>query len=147
MYRIICPLESGNNQVLKRVVGKVFSTVEHHHDVLVWASDLGLEIIGMFVIGMPCEKRHEILDTVRFAQQHPEIDYSVFSIATPMVGTRLMKQVMRQGRLDDEDKINRVIKRTVALYHTEEFSAYEMGVIRTFDWDRLNFSTVERQIK
>ena len=147
MYRIICPFESGNNRVLKEVVGKVFSTVEHHHRVALWAQELDLEIIGMFVVGMPGEKRREILDTVRFSEDHPEIDYSVFSIATPMVGTRLMKQVTRQGQLKDEDKINRVIKRTVALYHTEEFSEYEMGVIRAFDWDRINFLTPERRIK
>ena len=147
MYRIISPLESGSNRVLKRVVGKGYSTVEHHHDVLVWARELDLEIIGMFVVGMPGEKRDEILDTVRFAEDHPEIDYSVFSIATPMVGTRLMKQVLQQQRLDDPDKINRVIKRTVALYHTEEFMNYEMGVIRAFDWDRINFSSQPRQVK
>ncbi|MBI3011653.1 MAG: B12-binding domain-containing radical SAM protein [Candidatus Omnitrophica bacterium] len=147
MYRIICPLESGSNRVLKEVVGKVYSRAEHHHNVVRWAHELGLEIIGMFVVGMPGEKRHEILETVRFAEAHPEIDYSVFSIATPMVGTRLMRQVMREGRLDDQDKINRVIKRTVALYETEEFKAYEMGVIRAFDWDRINFPTLERQMK
>jgi radical SAM superfamily enzyme YgiQ (UPF0313 family) len=129
------------------VVGKGFSTVEHHHDVVTWASDLGIEIVGMYVVGLPGESREEILDTLNFAEAHPEIDYSVFSIATPMVGTRLMKQVTREGRLDDEDKINRVIKRTVALYRTQEFHEYEMGVIRAFDWDRINFSTLERRTK
>jgi radical SAM superfamily enzyme YgiQ (UPF0313 family) len=147
MYRIICPFESGSDRVLKKVVAKVYSTVEHHHNVARWASELGLEVIGMFVVGMPGEKREEILETVRFAQEHPEIDYSVFSIATPMVGTRLMKSVTKEGRLDDQDKINRVIKRTVALYETDAFSAYELGVIRTFDWDRINFFNADRQTK
>ena len=147
LYRIICPLESGSTRVLREVVGKVHSTVEHHHNVITWAHELGLEIIGMFVVGMPGEKRHEILETVRFAEDHPEIDYTVFSIATPMVGTRLMRQVTREGWLGDADKINRVIKRTVALYETDQFSAYEMGVIRAFDWDRINFPTLERKLK
>src|SRR6185295_18250625 len=109
--------------------------------------ELDLEVIGLFVIGMPGETRWEIRDTVQFAQDHPEIDYSVFSIATPMVGTKLMRTVMRAGRLDDPDTINRVIKRTVALYRTEEFREYEMGVIRTFDWDRINFATPARREK
>lgn len=147
MYRIICPFESGSDRVLKKVVAKVYSTVEHHHNVARWARDLGLEVIGMFVVGMPGEKRQEILETVRFAHEHPEIDYSVFSIATPMVGTRLMKSVTTEGRLNDQDKINRVIKRTVALYETDEFSAYELGVIRAFDWDRINFYNMDRQAK
>ena len=147
MYRIICPLESGNNRVLKRVVGKGFSTTEHHHDVVTWAHDLDLEIIGMYVVGLPNETRDEILDTIKFADAHPEIDYSVFSIATPMIGTRLMKQVTKDGSLADPDNINRVIKRTLALYRTEEFAEYELGVIRAFDWDRVNFSTPERRSK
>ena len=33
MYRLIAPFESGSNRVLKNVVGKIYSTVEKHHDV------------------------------------------------------------------------------------------------------------------
>ncbi|TAJ98776.1 MAG: B12-binding domain-containing radical SAM protein [Chloroflexota bacterium] len=147
MYRIICPLESGNDRVLKRVIGKAYSTTKHHHDVLEWSHGLGLEIIGMYVLGMPGETRHDIYETMQFAEAHPQVDYSVFSIATPMVGTRLMKQVLKSGQLDDSDKINRVIKRTVALYETDAFSAYELGVIRAFDWDRINFNKPARVTK
>lgn len=147
MYRVICSLESGNNRVLKEVMGKPLLNVEHNHQVLTWAKDLDLEIIGMFVIGMPGERRNELLDTVRFAEEHPEIDYSIFSIATPMVGTRLMNGLVKQGQLDDPNKINRVIKRTVALFSTDEIKPYELGIIRAFDWDRINFSTPERQGK
>ena len=147
MYRIIAPYESGNDRVLKECAGKIYSTVAHHHDVTRWAYDLGLEIIGLFVIGMPDESRHEILQTLLFAEDHPEIDYSVFSIATPLVGTRLQKNVLRNGQLDDEDKLNKVIKRTVALYRTDSFREYELGVIRAFDWERINFPTSERKQK
>jgi hypothetical protein len=56
-----------------------------------------------------------------------------------------MKEVTRKGQLDDPDKINRVIKRTLALYESAAFSAYEMGVIRAFDWDRINFSSEARR--
>ena len=147
MYRIICPFESGSDRVLKEVCGKIHSTVEHHHNVAGWARAIDLEIVGMFVIGMHGETRHEIADSIKFAEDHPEIDYSVFSIATPLVGTRLMRNVMRDNRLDDPDQINKVIKRTVGLFETGEFRSYEMGVIRTFDWDRINFSTLERREK
>ncbi|MBI5741886.1 MAG: B12-binding domain-containing radical SAM protein [Nitrospirae bacterium] len=146
MYRIICPLESGSDRVLKEVVRKPTS-VGHNHDVIQWSRKLGLEIIGMYVVGMPGETRSEILDTVRFAEDHPEVDYSIFSIATPMAGTRLMKQVTEGKMLHDADKINRIIKRTVGLYHTPEFSELEMGIIRTFDWDRINFTSGEKREK
>jgi radical SAM superfamily enzyme YgiQ (UPF0313 family) len=147
MYRIIAPYESGNDRVLRKCAGKIHSTVAHHHDVTIWAHDLGLEIIGLFVIGMPGETRREILDSLLFAEDHPEIDYSVFSIATPLVGTALQRNVLRNGQLDDEDKLNKVIKRTVALYRTDSFREYELGVIRAFDWERINFSAPERKAK
>ena len=147
MYRLIAPYESGNDRALRECAGKIYSTVEHHHNVTLWARELDLEIIGLFVIGLPGETRKEILDTLLFAEDHPEIDYSVFSIATPLVGTRLQKRVLKEGQLDDEDKVNRVIKRTVSLYHTDSFREYEMGVIRAFDWERINFSTPERKEK
>lgn len=146
-YRLIAPFESGNQRVLKNVTKKVRSKIDHHHNVAVWAHELGIEIIGMFVVGMPGETRSEILETLQFAQEHPEIDYSVFSIATPMVGTQLMRTVSDGGLLKDKDQINRVIKRTVALYRSDQFREYEMGIIRAFDWDRINFSTVERRKK
>jgi len=147
MYRIICPFESGNDRVLNEVCGKIHSSVEHHHNVAQWARAIDLEIIGMFVIGMHGEMRHEIRDSVKFAEDHPEIDYSVFSIATPLVGTRLMRNVMRDNRMADPEQINKVIKRTVGLFESSQFRSYEMGVIRTFDWDRINFSTLERRAK
>lgn len=146
-YRLIAPFESGSQRVLKEVTGKIKSTIDHHHHVAVWARELDLELIGMFVVGMPGESRSEILETVLFAQDHPEIDYTVFSIATPMVGTRLMRAVTAQGLLSDADKINRVIKRTVALYRSDQFREYELGIIRAYDWDRVNFGTPERREK
>jgi len=147
MYRIIAPYESGNDRALQKCAGKIHSTVAHHHDVTMWAHELGLEIVGLFVMGMPGETRKEILDTILFAEDHPEIDYSVFSIATPLVGTKLQKSVLRNGQLDDEDKLDKIIKRTVALYRTDSFREYELGIIRAFDWARINFSTSERQAK
>tara|TARA_R110000772_G_scaffold73216_6_gene159873 strand:+ start:13024 stop:14637 length:1614 start_codon:yes stop_codon:yes gene_type:complete len=147
MYRLIAPLESGNNRVLREVVGKIHSSVEHHHDMIQSSHRHNLEIIGMYVVGLMGESRAELLDTIEFAESHPEVDYSVFSIATPMIGTRLTKKVSKAGHLEDQNAVNKVIKRTVALYRTEAFREYELGIIRAFDWDRVNFSTLEQRRK
>ena len=63
------------------------------------------------------------------------------------MGTSLQRNVLRNGQLDDEDKLNKIIKRTVALYRTDSFREYELGVIRAFDWERINFPTLERKNK
>ena len=79
MYRLIAPFESGSDRVLKEVVGKIYSTVEQHHKIVEWSHKLDLQLIGMFVVGLPGEKRSEIFDTLKFAEDHPQIDYNVFS--------------------------------------------------------------------
>tara|TARA_Y100001970_G_scaffold130723_1_gene161180 strand:- start:40695 stop:42305 length:1611 start_codon:yes stop_codon:yes gene_type:complete len=147
MYRLIAPFESGSNRVLKEVVGKVYSTVEQHHKIVEWAYKLNLQLIGMFVVGMPGEKRSEIFDTLKFAEDHPQIDYNVFSIATPMIGTKLTKKLVSKGVIEDEEKVNKIIKRTVGLYRTDEFSELDLGLIRSYDWDRINFSSQNKRDK
>jgi radical SAM superfamily enzyme YgiQ (UPF0313 family) len=147
MYRLIAPFESGSSRVLREVAGKIHSSAEHHGQVSVWAHEVGLEIVGMFVIGMPKETRSEILETLTFAEDHPEIDYCVFSIATPIIGTRLTKTVLKDGHSLDPDVMRKVVKRTVALYKTDSFEPYEMGVFRAYDWDRINFLTLEKRQK
>ena len=147
MYRLIAPFESGSNRVLKEVVGKIYSTVEQHHNIVEWSNKLKLQLIGMYVVGMPGEKRSEIFDTLKFAEDHPKIDYNVFSIATPMIGTKLTKKLVADGVISDEEKVNKIIKRTVGLYRTDEFSELDLGVIRSYDWDRINFSSKEKRDK
>jgi len=144
MYPLIAPFESGSDTVLKRVVGKLAS-VKHNQRVIEWCNRLGLELIGMYVVGMPGESRDDILSTIEFAEQHPEIDYNVFSIATPLTGTRMTQRLEKKAQLKNQDKVNKVVKRTVALFRTEEFSELELSLIRTFEWDRLNFSTKDRK--
>ena len=147
MYRVIAPFESGSNRVLKKIVGKIHSTTDKHIEVIKACEQLNLELIGMFVIGMPGETRKEIYETVMFAQNNPSIDYSVFSIATPMVGTRLANKV-KSGTSNNQTKnLNKIIKRTVLLYETTEFSPLEIGLIRGYDWKKINFSTEERKLK
>lgn len=148
MYRLICPFESGSDRLLKRVIGKIAS-VEHNHDVVGWAAALGLEIIGMYVVGMPGETRQELLATLDFAEGHSAIDYNVFSIATPMVGTRMTKQLVKQHALGDLqlEQANKVVKRTVALFRSGELTELELGLVRSYDWNRINFSAPDRRQK
>jgi radical SAM superfamily enzyme YgiQ (UPF0313 family) len=146
MYRLIAPFESGSDKILKSVVGKLAS-IEHNSSVIKWAKELDLEIIGLFVIGLPGETRQDLLTTLEFAESNSKIDYSVFSIATPLVGTRMTKKAIKEGMYEDKGHLQKVIKRTVGLLKTAEFSELDLGLIRTFEWDRINFSTLSRRQK
>ena len=146
MYRLIAPFESGSDKVLKSVVGKLAS-VEHNRSVVEWAKKLNLEIIGLFVVGLPGETRQDLLTTIEFAEANTGIDYSVFSIATPLVGTRMTKKAIKEGIYQDKGHLQKVIKRTVGLFRTEGFNQLDLGLIRTFEWDRINFSTHSKREK
>jgi len=146
MYRIICPFESGSDRVIKREIGKL-GGVKHYEQVVCWAKDLDLEVMGLFVIGVTGETREDLKMTVDFAERNGGIDYSVFSIAAPLVGTRMTKRAIKEGFYQDTGQLQKVIKRTVALYHTKDFTEVELGLIRAYDWDRINFSTQERREK
>ena len=146
MYRLIAPFESGSDKVLKSVVGKLAS-VEHNSSVIKWARRLDIEIIGLFVIGLPGETRQDLLATIKFAETYKDIDYSVFSIATPLVGTRMTNKAIKDGIYQDQGYLQKVVKRTVGFFKTEEFNELELGLIRTFEWDRINFPTLSRRKK
>ena len=99
------------------------------------------------MIGVTGETKKDLMMTVDFAERNVEIDYSVFSIAAPLVGTRMTKRATKEGFYQDTGQLQKVIKRTVALYRTKDFTEVELGLIRAYDWDRINFSTQERREK
>ena len=139
MYRLICSFESASDRVLNELIHKGIK-LEDHKNIIKWCNELDIELIGMFVIGMPGETRKELKETVKFAE-NPGLDYVVFSIVTPMVGSELEKTIK------DNTLVNRIIKKTVALFHTNEFTEEDLGVIRAFDWNRINFSNKEKTNK
>jgi magnesium-protoporphyrin IX monomethyl ester (oxidative) cyclase len=146
MYRLIAPFESGSNRVLREIIRKPL-TVEHSARIAEACRKLDIELIGLFVIGSPGERLDEIRETVRFAREH-DIDYSVFSIATPQVGTELLKTVEEKNLLPGGyGAVQKVVKRTTALFATEEFTAYDLEQIRYLEWVRVNFAREEKKRK
>ena len=59
----------------------------------------------------------------------------------------MTNDAIKEGIYQDQGYLQKVIKRTVGLIKTEEFSELELGLIRTFDWDRINFPTLLRRQK
>ena len=136
MYRLIVSFESGNDRVLNELIHKNIKVTDCKN-IIKWCHDLDIELVAMFVIGMPGETREELMDTVKLAEDD-RIDYSIFSVATPMVGSELAKI------MEDKFKVTNIIRKTVGMYETEEFNEVDLGVIRAFDWNRINFSTPEK---
>ena len=85
------------------------------------------------------------------------MDYADFHIATPLPCTPLMEECIEIGLIDKEHidysgayqkRLNKQsVGYTTGIISTNEFSNYELQILRAFEWDRINFKTEEKKKK
>jgi radical SAM superfamily enzyme YgiQ (UPF0313 family)/GNAT superfamily N-acetyltransferase len=144
-YRLNLAFESGSQEVLDNIIRKPVK-VSRDIRILKLAKDIGFEIIGYFVIGLPGENRAQINQTLELAR-NPLFDYVTLAIATPLEGTDLKRICLEKGLLNKNTPLFEASRRATALYSTKEFFAFELEKIRWKDWDRINFSQAARKMK
>lgn len=150
MYKSGCThitvsIESGNQHVLTNIVKKPIK-LDKIPEKLDMAKAIGFDIIANFVFGFPGETWEQIRDTLRYAQKL-NVDIVNFHIATPLPKTELMDLCLEHKLLPD-DYVKNVSKYSgygKGLITTKEFTPFELEVLRSFEWDRINFSTPERK--
>lgn len=96
--------ESGNQEILNRI--KKGITIEQAKQFVKDCKELGIDIHGTFILGLPVETPQTIEQTIRFA-----IELDVFSIqvslAAPYPGTELYEMAKQNGWLVKNDNIVR----------------------------------------
>lgn len=146
-YQLTLAIESGCDRVLSQLMRKPLKT-EQVEPVVRKAKELGMEVAGLFILGMPGETWEEIRQTIAFAEEL-DLDYSHFGIATPMPNTDLLKYAQKENLLlDGFDAANfewsgygrGVIK-------TSSFDPFDLEVLRVYEWDRINFKTAGKKAK
>lgn len=150
MYKSGCThitvsIESGNQQVLTNIVKKPIN-LEKIPEKLDLAKSIGFDIIANFVLGFPGETWEQIRDTIRYAQEL-NVDIVNFHIATPLPKTELM-DICLESKLLPEDYLNNISKYSgygKGLITTKEFTPFELEILRSFEWDRINFSSLGRK--
>lgn len=100
MSTLYCGVESGSQRVLD-LMGKGI-TLNQAKDAIKSAKDVGIDIMGSFIIGYPGETPDEIDETINFSIKL-DPDYSQFSIITPFPGTHLYYELKEKGLLATED--------------------------------------------
>ena len=140
-YQITISPESGNEDVLKSIIKKPTNLIKTKEMIKI-AKSLGFEIIANFVIGFPGETWNQIRDTFRYAE---EIDVEMvnFHLATPLPKTELMQICIEQGFVKPTDYVSGYTKSVIS---TDEFTSQEIQILRAYEWDRINFSTREREM-
>jgi radical SAM superfamily enzyme YgiQ (UPF0313 family) len=89
-------IESGNQRILGNLQKGI--TIEQVEAAVSNCKNLGIEVLGDFIIGNPGEKIEEIKETIRFAKQL-NLDYAQFTIMTPYPSTQLYSMGLAKGIL------------------------------------------------
>ena len=118
--------ESGVQSVVDEIIGKHLDLKSVEHAVAL-CKKVGIKVGCFFVIGLIGETKEDIKATINFAYKLRQIgaESFVFSIATPVYGTRLYEQAKQGGFLRDcfsDDALAAV----EPLIETPEFSADDL---------------------
>ncbi len=115
-YDIVLGIESGN-QALVNKIGKNLDLAKVEASVKL-LKRLGIFTSGFFMVGLPGESIHTLLDTKRFARRL-DLDIALISRAIPFPGTRMYEIVKKRG------KFSEAFERSSIFYH-ERTPAFEM---------------------
>ncbi|OQW92609.1 MAG: hypothetical protein BWK78_01205 [Thiotrichaceae bacterium IS1] len=138
-------VESGSQRVLNEVIFKPLK-LEIIPPLVKKCRELGIDLGANFVIGNPGETWDEIRQTFRFAEEC-DFDVAHFHIITPLPRTHLYQICKEKGYLPADFSFTdpKFFGFGVGHITTEEFTPFELAVVRAFEWDRINFSSPERQ--
>lgn len=145
-YQLNVSIESGSQVTLDLIkkpvkLYKITKTIQR-------IKEAGIELTSNFVIGFPHETMDRIRETFHYAEEI-DIDLALFSIATPLPATELYDEALQKNTLSKDFDFE-----TFEFYGfgkgvitTEEFTPFELQVLRAFEWDRINFKTEAKKQK
>ena len=141
-------IESGCPRVLQDLIGKPLAIHEKAPGMVRKCKELGINVTAHFVIGMPGETWEEIRQTFRYAEQL-DVDLVTFHIATPYPKTKLYQIALRGNLLPEGFSFfsPEFYGTSRGFITTDEFTPFELMTLRSFEWDRINFSSAEKRRK
>ena len=93
--------ESIREETLKKI-GKTHNLVKKYKEVIKKVHDYGMGIIGSFIFGFDEDDDSLFPRTLEFVK-NSGIDLASFSLLTPLPGTRLFKEMEKEGRIITRD--------------------------------------------
>ena len=145
-YQITVSIESGSPHTLRLMKKPVI--LDKTYPIIEKIKSLGIELCSNFIIGYPGETWEDIRQTFRYAEEI-DIDYVLFSIAQPLPKTELYEIAKNQKLLPEDFSFEnpKYYGFGKGLLTTDEFTPFELEVVRAFEWDRINFKTEEKKAK
>jgi radical SAM superfamily enzyme YgiQ (UPF0313 family) len=100
---LVVGFETGDPQVLKNI--RKGATLDLGRRLVKWCRELGIQIHGTFMVGLPGETKESIEASIRFACEL-DPDTIQVSLATPYPGTEFFDFCRAQGYLQDDALVN-----------------------------------------
>lgn len=128
-------VESGDDEIL-RLSGRR-ETVEDVVKAVNWTKGVGMEVLGLFVIGLPYETKETIEKTISISKKL-KIDYAQFSILVPLPGSTVWDMAQEKKVLEivspEWENFGRYGEPIIRLKDvtTEELSKYFVKAYREF---------------
>lgn len=126
-YSVTLAIESGNQWVVSKLMRKPVN-LKNVPDLVKTIKKVGLEAKAFFIIGYPDETKETIWQTVNFAREL-ELDWAVFSIASPIPNTEMFKTCIEKGYFKEEE-FDVVRSFHTSIINTPEFTTQELAEIR-----------------
>lgn len=139
---LVFAVESAVDRVLHKIITKPLK-IERAMPIIQYAKKLDFRCAGLYVIGNPGETWDEIHTTLRFADETGI--YSHFSIATPLPKTKLYTEAVEKKLLTSDFSFAAGAGCSAGWMVTEEFTPFDLEMLRLYEWDRVNFSTPEKR--
>lgn len=139
---LVFAVESAVDRVLHKIITKPLK-IEKAMPIIQYAKKLDFRCAGLYVIGNPGETWDEIHTTFRFAEEAGI--YSHFSIATPLPKTKLYSEAVENNLLTADFSFSAGAGCSAGWMVTDEFTPFDLEMLRLYEWDRINFSTPEKR--
>ena len=137
-------VESGSFRVVHELIKKPIMDLE---EIPGWVEKFkrrGIYVVSNFILGYPGETWSEIIETINFAARC-DFDYVRFFAATPLIGTPMYAYAIDNDYLRFPDDID--VDWRYSQIKSDEWTDQDIRILRTYEWDRINFSSPEKVAK
>lgn len=100
-YSLTLAIESGNQHVVSRLMKKPVN-LKRIPGLVKQIRNLNMDVRGFFILGYPDETKENMRETINFAREI-ELDWSYFSIFSPLPGTKSYNTCLEKGYIKKED--------------------------------------------
>lgn len=110
-YRIYLPVESGDQEVLDKIVRKPLK-LDRVPALVRKIKSLGIETHGFFIVGFPGEAPGQVSRTLSYIRKL-DLDHHYLYYATPYPGTEMFETCRQKGYLDQNDGYKSLFPRKI----------------------------------